>query len=66
MSESTILHRLQDGVIIITFNRPEVLNALDFSTTEAFVQAIQICMADDDVHAVIITGAGFGFCAART
>jgi len=66
MSESTILHRLQDGVIIITFNQPEVLNALDFSTTEAFVQAIQICIADDDVHVVIITGAGFGFCAART
>ena len=63
MSESTVLHRLQDGVMIITFNRPEVLNALDFPTTEAFVRAIQVCKADDDVHAVIITGAGFGFCA---
>jgi 2-(1,2-epoxy-1,2-dihydrophenyl)acetyl-CoA isomerase len=63
MSESTILHRLQDDVMIITFNRPEVLNALDFPTTEAFVQAIQSCIDDDAVRAVIITGAGRGFCA---
>ena len=37
MSESTVLHHLQDGVMTITFNRLEVLNALDFPTTETFV-----------------------------
>jgi len=63
MSESTVLHRLQDGVMTITFNRLEVLNALDFPTTETFVQAIQACIDNDAVRVVIITGAGCGFCA---
>jgi 2-(1,2-epoxy-1,2-dihydrophenyl)acetyl-CoA isomerase len=63
MSESTVLHQMQDELMVITLNRPEVLNALDFPATEAFVQAIQDCIDNDAVRAVIITGTDRGFCA---
>jgi 2-(1,2-epoxy-1,2-dihydrophenyl)acetyl-CoA isomerase len=63
MSEPAILSCLQDGVLTITLNRPEVLNALDFPLAEALVQAIQTGKDDDAARVVMITGTGRGFCA---
>ena len=51
------------ATVTITLNRPEVLNALNLSMIEALVKAIQACKDDDNVRALIITGAGRGFCA---
>jgi len=63
METPSILCDLEDGVTTITFNRPEVLNALDLPTTAAFVQTIHSCIDNDAVRVVIITGVGRGFCA---
>jgi len=62
-TQRTVLMSVEDGVATVTLNRPEVFNALDIPTTEALVQAIQACMDDDGVRAVILTGAGRAFCA---
>jgi enoyl-CoA hydratase/carnithine racemase len=53
----------QDGhVITITLNRPEVMNALSMTTYREFEAALNKANADETVRAIIITGAGKGFC----
>ncbi|MDX6496346.1 MAG: 2-(1,2-epoxy,2-dihydrophenyl)acetyl-CoA isomerase [Gaiellales bacterium] len=50
-----------DSVLTITLNRPEVLNAFDRSMHEQLSAALQQS-ADPAVRAVVVTGAGRGFC----
>jgi 2-(1,2-epoxy-1,2-dihydrophenyl)acetyl-CoA isomerase len=49
------------GVLTITLNRPDVLNAFNADLHRALAAALQEARADD-VRAVVITGAGRGFC----
>ncbi|WP_261566538.1 enoyl-CoA hydratase/isomerase family protein [Frankia gtarii] len=51
-----------DGVLTVILNRPQRLNALDSALVEALAAAWSEA-ADPDIRAVIITGAGRGFCA---
>src|SRR4051794_38214564 len=50
------------GVLTITLNRPDVLNALNREVHEGIFDALQLAASDDGVRAVVITGAGRGFC----
>ena len=50
------------GVLTITLNRPEVLNALNREVHGGIHDALQRAKDDDSVRAVVITGAGRGFC----
>jgi enoyl-CoA hydratase len=51
-------------VEIVTINRPEARNAIDFETSSALADAFDAIEADDDVWAVVLTGAGDkAFCA---
>src|SRR6266513_6210019 len=50
------------SVLTITLNRPDVLNALNASVHAGIFAALQTAAADDSVRAVVITGAGRGFC----
>ena len=52
----------ESGVMTITLNRPDVLNALNASVHRGIFAALQSAAADDAVRAVVITGAGRGFC----
>jgi enoyl-CoA hydratase len=47
-----------DGVALITLDRPEVLNALDYQTLAELVGALERLDADDACRCVVITGAG--------
>jgi enoyl-CoA hydratase/carnithine racemase len=58
-----ILYAVADGVLTITLNRPERLNAFTTRMGEELIEAFDRADADDDVRAVIVTGAGRGFCA---
>jgi 2-(1,2-epoxy-1,2-dihydrophenyl)acetyl-CoA isomerase len=51
----------EGAVLTITLNRPDVLNALDTATHKALRAALKEAAADD-VRAVVLTGAGRGFC----
>ena len=49
------------GVMTITLNRPDVLNAFDRAMQDGFRAALKEA-ADPEVRAVVLTGAGRGFC----
>jgi 2-(1,2-epoxy-1,2-dihydrophenyl)acetyl-CoA isomerase len=51
----------EGAVLTITLNRPDVLNALNAATHKALAAALKQARADD-VRAVVLTGAGRGFC----
>ena len=53
---------IDDRVAVITLNRPEVLNAFSSRMGEELQDALRRCDADEDVRAVVITGAGRAFC----
>src|SRR5690242_162816 len=50
------------GVMTITLNRPDVLNALNREVHAGLFDALERARADDAIRAVVITGAGRGFC----
>jgi enoyl-CoA hydratase/carnithine racemase len=58
-----ILYEVEDGVLTITLNRPDRLNAFTATMGRELIEAFDASDADDDVRAVIVTGAGRGFCA---
>lgn len=47
-----------DGVLVLTIQRPEVMNALDRELVEDLAARVEEAAGDADVHAVVITGAG--------
>ncbi len=63
MDYSTILYDVEDGILTITLNRPEALNAFNRDMMSEMIDACDRADADDDVRAVIVTGAGRAFCA---
>jgi enoyl-CoA hydratase/carnithine racemase len=63
MSYETIRADLEGGIFTITLNRPEKLNAFDFRMRAELIDAFDRADRDDAVRAVIVTGAGRGFCA---
>ena len=63
MSYSTILYEIEDNILTITLNRPEALNAFNTPMLEELLDACYRADADDNVKAIIVTGAGRAFCA---
>ena len=59
---STVLTKRDGAVLTVTLNRPERLNALDRDTLYALTDAWHEA-ADPEIRAVVVTGAGRGFCA---
>jgi enoyl-CoA hydratase/carnithine racemase len=52
-----------DGVAVITLNRPEKMNAFTRRMLDEWTWAIEDAKLDDSVHAVVVTGSGRAFCA---
>jgi enoyl-CoA hydratase/carnithine racemase len=63
MSERTVLCEVKDGVGELTLNRPERLNAYIPQMGAELIGAFKRLDEDDAVRAIIVTGAGRGFCA---
>ncbi len=59
----TILTSLQDDICVITLNRPDRLNAWTYKMGAELSDAVEAANAQPDVSAMVITGAGRGFCA---
>ncbi len=54
---------IEDGVAVLTMNRPDRLNALSPEMLAAMREALPRLSTDDAVGAIVVTGAGRGFCA---
>lgn len=65
MTEPKLLTSLADGVMVLTLNRPDKLNAIDNEMARAFLAALHAAAADDAVRAVRVRGSGRAFCAGR-
>ena len=63
--DATVLAGLSDGLLTITLNRPDTLNAFNEDMHRAFRAAIRRAHDDDGVRCVLITGAGRAFCAGQ-
>ncbi len=63
MKFETILYDVRDEILTITLNRPDRLNAWTRQMLSDLLAAFDAADADDNVGAVVITGAGRGFCA---
>jgi enoyl-CoA hydratase/carnithine racemase len=63
MEFEQIRYEVADGVLTITLDRPDRLNAWTSTMASELIAAFDRADADDDVRAIVLTGAGRGFCA---
>ena len=63
MKFETILYEVDEGILTITLNRPERLNAFNNRMRDEVISALDAADADDNVKAIIFTGSGRAFCA---
>ncbi|TDD82728.1 enoyl-CoA hydratase [Saccharopolyspora karakumensis] len=63
MQLSTIGHDVTDGVLVVTLNRPDQLNAFTPTMADELEETFVQVNDDDSVRAVVVTGAGRAFCA---
>jgi enoyl-CoA hydratase/carnithine racemase len=63
VSYQTLLTEQRDGVLTVTLNRPDRLNAFTTQMMDELLRLFDAVDADDEVRVVVVTGAGRGFCA---
>jgi enoyl-CoA hydratase/carnithine racemase len=59
----TLDYSVADGILTLTLNRPDQLNAFTVTMANELVDAFTRVNSDDDVRAVVVTGSGRAFCA---
>jgi len=64
-SPTTVLVRQADGVLTITLNRPDTLNALNTQMGVELIDALLHAHQDATIRCVVLTGAGRGFCSGQ-
>ena len=62
MSESEVFTAVEDGVLIVTINRPEARNAMNQAAAEGISAAMDRLEAESELRVAILTGAGGTFC----
>ena len=60
---TVVRYEVEDGVAVVTLDRPERLNAVTREMGHQYAEALDRAAADPQVRAVVVTGAGRGFCA---
>ncbi len=63
MSYSTLLYVVDNNILTITLNRPEQLNSFTVEMANELIDAFNRASDDDEVKAIVVTGAGKAFCA---
>ena len=63
MNYETLTHEIADGILTLTLNRPDKLNAFVLRMGEELIQAFNEASENDEVRAIVVTGAGRAFCA---
>jgi 2-(1,2-epoxy-1,2-dihydrophenyl)acetyl-CoA isomerase len=63
--ENILLIEKKDGVCVITLNRPDKLNAFNDDLSFTLIDALKSAAKDAAVRAIVLTGAGRGFCSGQ-
>src|SRR5688572_8509121 len=63
MNYSDIKYEIADRILTLTLHRPDKLNAYTRRMQDELLDAFARADADDDVRAIVVTGAGRAFCA---
>src|ERR1700722_20994156 len=63
MAYETIKYEVAEQILTITLNRPDKLNAFNATMQKEMIDAFDQADKDDNIRAIIVTGAGRGFCA---
>ncbi len=63
MSDAVLIERRARGILLVTFNRPDTMNAFSSDMSAGLMDALRSADSDDTVRVVIVTGAGRAFCA---
>ncbi len=61
--DEVLLERIEDGVLTLTMNRPDRLNALSWEMCDRLTRALERAASDRAVGAILLAGAGRAFCA---
>lgn len=56
--ENVLLDEVEDGIAVLTINRPKALNALNLATLQDIGDALREIKSREDIRVVIITGSG--------
>src|SRR3954471_19545225 len=62
MAEDVVLYEVDDRVALVTLNRPDRMNAWTGEMERRYFDLLQQAADDPDVGAIVVTGAGRGFC----
>ena len=62
---NSIIVEIKNSVAYITLNRPEVFNSFNREMALRLQETLDMCEADDDVRAIVLTGNGKAFCAGQ-
>jgi enoyl-CoA hydratase/carnithine racemase len=60
--EELVLYDVQDGVALVTFNRPEVKNAWSYAMEGQYFELLDRAADSAEVRSIVVTGAGAAFC----
>lgn len=63
MAYNAILYQIENNILTITLNRPERMNAFTVEMANELIDAVNRASDDDEVRAIVVTGAGKAFCA---
>lgn len=63
MNYNTLLWQVEQGILTLSLNRPDYLNAFTVEMADELVHAFTRASADDTVRAIVVTGVGRAFCA---
>ena len=63
MNYQTILYQVENRILTITLNRPEQMNAFTVEMANDLEHAFKAASEDDNIGAIVVTGAGKAFCA---
>jgi enoyl-CoA hydratase/carnithine racemase len=63
LAAAPVLLEMRDGVALVTLNRPDKRNAFSDAMRSVFIEVLERVAADRSIRALVLTGAGKGFCA---
>ncbi|HEY5173753.1 MAG TPA: enoyl-CoA hydratase-related protein [Acidimicrobiia bacterium] len=63
MSDAVIIEHVRPEIVVVTLNRPERLNAMNYDLVRGLYDAFDELSADPTCRVIVLTGAGRGFCA---